>query len=156
MKKIFIIIILIVSVSYLPVKVLSGSSPSENNNKISGDSALIIKLENDFSNAIVNRDEAKINILISDEFIYTENENMYSRSEVIQSFLSVSDVIESAYNEDLQVHLYDNTAIVTGWLFINGKSSGTEFKRKYRFTDIWLKKNEDWQIIAAQDYLMPK
>ncbi len=119
------------------------------------DSALILKLENDFAAAVVNRDEAVINELISDDFIYTENENMYSRSEVIQSFLSPTDIIESAYNEDLQVRIYDKTAIVTGWLYINGKSSGTDFKRKYRFTDIWYYKDRRWQLIAAQDYLLP-
>ena len=119
------------------------------------DSALIVKLENDFADAVVKRDEAAINELISDDFIYTENEKMYSRSEVIQSFLSPTDIIESAYNEDLQVRIYDKTAIVTGWLYINGKSSGTDFKRKYRFTDIWYFKDRRWQIIAAQDYLLP-
>ena len=121
---------------------------------IRSDSALIVKLENDFADAVVKRDEAAINELISDDFIYTENEKMYSRSEVIQSFLSPTDIIESAYNEELQVRIYDKTAIVTGWLYINGKSSGTVFKRKYRFTDIWYFKDRRWQIIAAHDYLL--
>ncbi len=133
----------------------SGKNSFENTSDNSDDSVIIVKLENDFAAAVVKRDEAVINKLIADNFIYTENENMYSRSDVIGSFLSASDVIESAYNEDLQVHLYDNTAVVTGWLYINGKSSGTDFKRKYRFTDIWFKKNGSWQIIAAQDYLLP-
>lgn len=155
MKKLLLIFITTVSITFLPYTDLSAGSISEITNNLSGDSALIIRLENDFADAVVNRDEAKINKLISDDFIYTENENMYSRSEVIQSFLSVSDIIESAYNEELKVHLYDNTAIVTGWLYINGKSSGTGFNRKYRFTDIWFKDNGEWQIIAAQDYLMP-
>lgn len=155
MKKVIIIFILLVSVSYFPVNNSLGRSSTETGKENPGDSALILKFENDFAKAVINRDEAMTNKLISDDFIYTENENMYSRSDVIQSFLSVSDVIESAYNEEMQVHIYDNTAIVTGWLYINGKSSGTEFKRKYRFTDIWFKKNEEWQIIAAHDYLMP-
>jgi ketosteroid isomerase-like protein len=55
----------------------------------------------------------------------------------------------------MQVHLFGNTGIVTGWLFVNGKTAGTNFKHKYRFTDIWLMKNDSWKLIAAQDYLAP-
>lgn len=155
MKNILILTIILVTVSFSSLTLPSSSYSFEPGKYSRNDSALIVKLENDFANAVVNRDEAAINKLISEDFIYTENEKMYSRSEVIQSFLSATDTIESAYNEELEVHLYDETAIVTGWLYINGKSSGTDFKRKYRFTDIWYYKNGYWQIIAAQDYLLP-
>ena len=80
---------------------------------------------------------------------------MYSRAEVIQSVMSESETVKKAYNEDMQVHIKNNTAIVTGWLFVNGKSAGVDFRRKYRFTDIWFKKNGNWKLIAAQDYLLP-
>lgn len=155
MKYFSKLIFVLISVLLFSVSKSNSRNSFETVSDNSDDSAMIVKLENDFAAAVVNRDETVINKLIAENFIYTENENMYSRSDVIQSFLSASDVIESAYNEDLQIHLYDNTAIVTGWLYINGKSSGTDFKRKYRFTDIWYKKNGNWQIIAAQDFLLP-
>ena len=144
-----------ISLIILMLNLSFGNQSHESEKGSRNDSALIIKLENDFAAAVVNRDEAAINELISEDFIYTENDKMYSRPEVIQSFLSPTDIIESAYNEDLQVRINDKTAIVTGWLYINGKSSGAEFKRKYRFTDIWYFKDRRWQIIAAQDYLLP-
>ena len=155
MRKDLNYISLSISIILLTVRLSFGNQSNESEKVSRNDSALIIKLENNFADAVVNRDEAAINELISDDFIYTENEKMYSRSEVIQSFLSPTDIIESAYNEDLQVRIYDKTAIVTGWLYINGKSSGPDFKRKYRFTDIWYFKDRRWQIIAAQDYLLP-
>ena len=155
MRKDLNYISLSISIILLTVRLSFGNQSNESEKVSRNDSALIIKLENNFADAVVNRDEAAINELISDDFIYIENEKMYSRSEVIQSFLSPTDIIESAYNEDLQVRIYDKTAIVTGWLYINGKSSGTDFKRKYRFTDIWYFKDRRWQIIAAQDYLLP-
>jgi hypothetical protein len=45
--------------------------------------------------------------------------------------------------------------IVTGWLVLRGRSGGKPFDRRFRFTDTWLKRNGEWQIIAAQDYLVP-
>lgn len=121
----------------------------------SNDSTVIIQLENDWAKALVVRDETAFNKLLAPDFFYTENEKMYSRAEVIQSVMSVSDTVGSAYNEDMQVHSKGKTAIVTGWLFVNGKNSGGDFKRKYRFTDVWNKISGNWQLIAAQDYLLP-
>ncbi len=155
MRKELNYILLSISIIILSANFSKSNQTYESEKVSRNDSALIIKLENDFADAVVKKDKAAINELISEDFIYTENEKMYSRSEVIQSFLSPTDIIESAYNEDLQVRIYDKTAIVTGWLYINGKSSGTEFKRKYRFTDIWYFKDRRWQLIAAQDYLLP-
>lgn len=120
-----------------------------------GDSTLIIKLENDWAKALITRDGIVFNKLLGDDFFYTENEKMYSRAEVIQSVMSGSETVKKAYNEDMQVHIKDKTAIVTGWLFVNGKGAGVDFKRKYRFTDIWFKKKGNWKLIAAQDYLLP-
>ncbi len=121
----------------------------------SSNSTLIIQLENDWAKALINRDKGVFNRLLAADFFYTENEKLYSRTEVIQSMTSVSDTVESAYNEDMQVHIKGKTAIVTGWLFVNGKGAEGNFKRKYRFTDIWYNEKGTWQMIAAQDYLLP-
>ncbi len=80
---------------------------------------------------------------------------MYSRDEFMESFNSGLEVIENASNDDMSVHLFGTTAVVTGFLTITGKGTDGQFNRKYRFTDTWLNVNSEWQIIAAQDYLMP-
>ena len=147
MKKILLLFALTVSISAIAF----GQQQSRN----SIDSTLIIRLENDWAKALINRDETVFNKLLATDFFYTENEKLYSRNEVIQSAMSVSDTVSNAYNEDMQVHIKDKTAIVTGWLFVNGKGSDGKFNRKYKFTDIWYKKNGIWQLIAAQDYLLP-
>lgn len=120
-----------------------------------GVSALIIKLENDWAKALVNRDEKVFNKLLAADFFYTENEKLYTREEVIASVMSISETIVSAYNEDMEVYIKDKTAIVTGWLYVNGKNKDGNFKRKYRFTDIWYNNRAAWQLIAAHDYLLP-
>lgn len=119
------------------------------------DSAIIVKLENDWANAMVAHDQSVFNNLLADDFIYTENEKMYSRAEVMQTLMADSVTVEKAYNEGMQVHFKEQVAIVTGWLFTSGKGADTAFNRKYRFTDIWFNKNNNWQLIAAQDYLLP-
>lgn len=86
MRKDLNYISLSISIILLTVRLSFGNQSNESEKVSRNDSALIIKLENNFADAVVKRDEAAINELISDDFIYTENEKMYSRSEVIQSF----------------------------------------------------------------------
>jgi len=119
------------------------------------DSSLIIKLENDWAKALVNRDASVFRRLLADDFFYTENDKMYSRADVLDAAMSETDTVESAYNKEMVVHLKGKTGIVTGCLFVNGRSKEGVFKRKYKFTDIWYNENGSWKLIAAQDYLLP-
>lgn len=124
--------------------------------KISGgnDSLEIIQNENDWGNALINKDESICRKYLADGLIYSENDKQYNRDDVIQSVLSTTETVEKAYNEEMQVYLFGNTAVATGWLIVEGISSDGKFKRKYRYTDVWLKTENNWQIIAAHDYLM--
>ena len=134
---------------------ISSFSCAQQPKKHTGDQSVVLQLEEDWAKALVNKDEKVFNKLLADDFIYTENEKMYPRAEVLKSVMSEAETVSSAYNEDMRVLMKDKTAIVTGWLFINGTGADGNFKRKYRFTDIWYNENNNWQLIAAQDYLMP-
>jgi len=147
MKNIFLLFALIV---------LSSSNTSAQFQKFpDNDSTIIMRLENDWASALVKRDKAVFNKLLATDFFYTENEKMYTRAEVIESAMSETDTVNSAYNKDMQVHIKEKTAIVTGWLFVNGKGTKGNFNRRYRFTDIWYNQKGNWQLIAAHDYLAP-
>ena len=119
------------------------------------DSTLILQLENDWAHALVQRDNKVFSKLLAEDFFYTENEKMYTRKEVLESAMSVSDTVLNAHNEDMKVHLFGNNAIVTGWLYVSGKNADGNFKRQYRFTDVWVNNKGTWQLQAAQDYLLP-
>ena len=68
----------------------------------------------------------------------------------------MADRVTSGRNEDMKVHAYGNTAVVTGIMHLKGNGKEGAFDRRYRFTDTWLRRNGQWQIIAAQDYLIRK
>jgi len=78
------------------------------------------------------------------------------RAAVLEGVSRGSDTVEAAHNEEMQVHRYGSvTAVVTGWLVVQGRGAQGSFNRRYRFTDTWVKRNNHWQIVAAQDYLAP-
>ena len=119
--------------------------------------AELIRLENGWTTGLVKRDRALFEKLLAPKFVYTENDQLMSRADVIHEVADGSDRVTSAHNEGMVVHEYaPNAAVVTGWLIVNGTGKSGKFARRYRFTDTWVKGDHGWQIVAAQDYLLPK
>ena len=102
-------------------------------------------------------DSAVFDRLLAKRFIYTENDKMMQRDDVLHEVAEGTDTVTAARNEDMDVHEFGaTTAVVTGWLIVDGRSKGQPFTRRYRFTDTWVKRKAGWQIVAAQDYLAPR
>ena len=115
-----------------------------------------IQLEDQWTTALVRRDMRTFDRLLAPNFVYTENASIMNRSDVIKSATG-SDRVEWAQNEGMKLHDFGNVHVITGVLHLRGKSGdGKAFDRRYQFTDTWRRQNGRWQIIAAQDYLIPK
>ena len=120
------------------------------------DTRALLQLEDGWASALVKRDTVTFKRLLADGFVYTENAQVMDRAAVLESVSRGSDTVEAAHNEEMQVHRYGPvTAVVTGWLVVQGRGANGAFNRRYRFTDTWVKRNNSWQIVAAQDYVAP-
>lgn len=116
----------------------------------------LLRLEDSWATALVMRDVAVFRRLLAPGFVYTEDDKLMSREDVLRDVASGSDTVTAAHNEDMVVHEFGTTAVVTGWLIVQGHGSAGAFDRRYRFTDTWVKRNGSWRIVAAQDYLVPR
>ncbi|HEY7193024.1 MAG TPA: nuclear transport factor 2 family protein [Gemmatimonadales bacterium] len=118
------------------------------------DTKAVLKLEDDWARALVKRDSVTFERLLAAGFVYTENDQTMDRAAVIKSVVAGTDTVDEAHNEEMQVHRFGaTTAVVTGWLIVDGRGSEGAFTRNYRFTDTWVKQSGKWQIVAAQDYI---
>jgi hypothetical protein len=119
--------------------------------------AELTRLENQWASGLVRRDRALFERLLAPRFVYTENDKLSRRAEVLHDVAEGSDTTTAAHNEGMEVHQFGpTTAVVTGWLIVRGRGHGGPFLHRYRFTDTWVKGSAGWQIVAAQDYLMPR
>jgi hypothetical protein len=114
-----------------------------------------IQLEDQWTTALVKRDQTTFDRLLAPGFVYTEDASVMSRADVIKS-VSGSDRVEWARNEGMKVHDFGDVHVVTGVLHLRGHGKTGAFNRRYQFTDTWQRRNGSWQIIAAQDYLIPR
>lgn len=117
----------------------------------------LIRLENQWAAGLVTRDRALFDKLLASKFIYTENDKLTTRDQVLNDVSGGPDTVTAARNEGMEVHEFGAvTAVVTGWLIVEGRSYRAPFTRRYRFTDTWVKRKAGWEIVAAQDYLATK
>jgi len=116
----------------------------------------LLRLEDGWATALVQRDEAYFRRYLSQGFVYSEDDRTMDRATVLHELTAGSDTVEAAHNEDMRVHTFgETTAVVTGWLIVQGRGASGRFDRRYRFTDTWVKRQPGWQIAAAHDYLVP-
>ena len=119
--------------------------------------AELIRLENQWTTGLVNRDRVLFEKLLAPKFVYTENDKLMSRADVLHEVADGADRVTAAHNEGMVVHEYGpTTAVVTGWLIVSGQGKSGKYTNRHRFTDTWVKGSQGWQIVAAQDYLAPK
>lgn len=114
-----------------------------------------LQLEDQWTTALVNRDALTFDQLLAPNFVYTENNDVMSRGDVIKS-VNGSDKVTWARNEGMKLHDFGDVQVITGVLHLKGTGNkGVAFDKRYRFTDTWQKQSGRWRIIAAQDYLIP-
>jgi ketosteroid isomerase-like protein len=115
----------------------------------------LFSLEDEWTRALVRRDAEAFDRLLAPRFVYTENDQVMTRAQLLDALIRGADTAESASNEDMKVYAYGNTAVVTGWLIVKGRGPSGAFNRRYRYTDTWVRRQGNWQVIAAHDYLAP-
>ncbi|MEA2762652.1 MAG: hypothetical protein QOD47_1936 [Gemmatimonadaceae bacterium] len=113
-----------------------------------------IQLEDQWTTALVKRDARTFERLLAPNFVYTEDASVMSRGDVIKG-VTGPDKVDWARNEGMKLHDFGNVHVVTGVLHVKGKGTKGAFDRRYQFTDTWQRRNGRWQIIAAQDYVIP-
>ncbi len=145
--------------SHVAVLLTLAASPLVAQQKVvtASPAAELIRLENQWTTGLVKRDRILFEKLLAPKFVYTENDKLMSRAEVLHEVAEGADRVTAAHNEGMVVHEYGpTTAVVTGWLIVSFQGKSAKYTNRYRFTDTWVKGSQGWQIVAAQDYLAPQ
>jgi ketosteroid isomerase-like protein len=149
-------------VGFLIVAALLASHSAQTPSVRDPEAQAVLRLEDEWAVGLTRRDVGVFRRLLAQGFVYTEDDRTVGRDDVLHDIAAGSDTVQAARNEDMQVHRFGATAIVTGWLVVSGRGPGGPFHRRYRFTDTWVRRGGGgggggggWQIVAAQDYLVP-
>jgi ketosteroid isomerase-like protein len=59
------------------------------------------------------------------------------------------DFVSSYDKEELKMAVYGDAAVTTYRFIVTFKGDGIDVRRKYRTTNVWVKRAERWQVVAA-------
>jgi hypothetical protein len=108
----------------------------------------IRKLERELIEAILRRDSAFLDALwANNASLITAFGDLVGKDMMINFDEKL--VNESIVTDEIEVRIYDRTAVVTGRATIRSRYEDLDLSGQYRFTRVYLKQ-ENWRIVAYQ------
>jgi ketosteroid isomerase-like protein len=145
MKGIFAAVVLVLAVS---CQAFAQAKPTAPSASVQNE---LIKLENDWNNALVKRDMAALNRVMADDwtFIDPDDGTIMTKAQALASIKSGEDVYTSAVGDEWKVRVYGDAAVVLGRLTGKEQYKGKDVSGQYRFTDTWIMRAGRWQCVAT-------
>jgi ketosteroid isomerase-like protein len=116
----------------------------------------LLKLENDWNTATEKKDLAFLDRLYATECLITTAEGLtLTKAQDIANVKSSSTASPFALS-DMKVRVYGETAVVTGVNTVHWTVNGKEWVGPIRFTDVFVKRDGRWQVVASHSSQVAK
>jgi ketosteroid isomerase-like protein len=110
----------------------------------------ITQLENDWVAAIVKKDPATLDRLLAADFAGTSpTAHTFSKQEAINDIKDGKYTVEKMDLDDVSVNVYGTTAVSFTSQEEKSTYAGADTSGHYHFTDVWVKKDGRWQVVAS-------
>jgi ketosteroid isomerase-like protein len=144
MRKTLLLVLMVCSIPRLPVWAQGKSDADQ-----------LRSLELQLTDLYKQRKIDRMAALLDEDFVITfEDGSVYSKTGYISYNAAASLRILEAETLDVRVHLHGNTAVLTGVYHERGDEKGKPYDYRDHFTDVWVKKDGKWRMIASH-YAMP-
>ena len=116
------------------------------------DTAALLKLEQDWANAVVKHDAAFIERVEDDAYVYTDAAgNVGHKADDLAAARAGEVKVESFKLADMKVQVHGDAAVVTGETTLLGSDHGGTLNGTYRWTDTFVRRPGGvWQVVASQ------
>ncbi|HEY2931346.1 MAG TPA: nuclear transport factor 2 family protein [Acidobacteriota bacterium] len=126
---------------------------SQNNDRTANE---LRRIENGRMESMTRADIAALEKLLGDDLTYVHSSGrLETKAEFLQSLRSGKLRYKSIDIKELQVRPYGNTAVLTGRCQVEINSNGEDLSFEIRYTDIWVKRQSTWQMVAWQATRLP-
>lgn len=113
----------------------------------------LMQLERDIGKANISRDYAFFDRVEAEEFIFTDSGGGVTTKkedlEGVKAPANPDSKLLSYDVDDMKVTLYGKMAVVTGRTRTKGVNKGQEWTSQSRFTDVFMWRDNRWQIVAG-------
>lgn len=111
--------------------------------------------EKQWAESVASGDTSVIQRILADDFIGVDPDgNQYRKQKMVEDTRTAPTYFVSNRLNEVKVRFYGNTAVVQGdetWV----RRSGDPITARFVWTDTWIFRNNQWQIVAAEDLIAP-
>lgn len=111
----------------------------------------VMKLEHDWAQDTMKNGAAAVDMYEADDILSTDPGGRVTDKTQDKKDLNSGDLKFQAIDiSDLKVRVYGSTAVATGTSTVKGTFKGQDIGGAYRYTDVWVKRDGKWQVVASQ------
>ncbi len=117
----------------------------------------ILQTERRRFEAMVKGDLATLERILADDLQYTHSNGVFdTKASFIATLKSGELQYQGVTPEDLCARVYGSTAVVTGVSLMNVRVRGQQASFRVRFTDVYVKRDDRWQMVAWHATRLPE
>lgn len=110
----------------------------------------LLAMEHEWGPAMVKRDFAALDRIMAPDWVLTAPDGtVQTRDQALADLRSGALKFESMVPSQVEVRLFGDTAIVTGFTDDRGTYKGEDVSGRYRFTDVFVNRNGKWQAVST-------
>ena len=145
MRPTFVIAVLALTATSIAL----GQKQSASRDQRSSVEETIRKLDNERIQAQIHADATALDRIYAADFIGVgPSGRVRTKPQVISDFTSGDLKFQSITTDEVQVRVYENTAVETGLSTMVGQDKGKAVPRDTRFTRVWVKQQGSWRLVA--------
>jgi ketosteroid isomerase-like protein len=112
--------------------------------------ATIIQLEKEWVTAIVNKDIQALDRLLAPEFNGTSPTGAtFPKAAALEDIQEGSYSVESMELDEVSANIYGDVAVAFTSQQEKSKYDGKDISGHYHYTNVWVKKDGRWQVVAS-------
>jgi ketosteroid isomerase-like protein len=116
----------------------------------------VIQMEEELRVAISKNDTKAYGRIVGDDYVFTNQDGVIrTKAQMVAAYDSGSIKYESVKFDELKVHAYGDTAVVTGRNTAKGQDGGKDISGVFRYTRVYVKLQGRWQLVATQVTRVP-
>ena len=124
---------------------------------MAGNGQMIIDLDRKRMTAMAEKDIRTLNEIIADDLVYTHSSaRLDTKQSLIGNMELGSTVYTSVVPSNVKAQDLGDTVVLTGECKISVNSGGRANSFGVRFTDVYARRNGQWQMVAWQSTRLPE
>ncbi|MDB5242309.1 MAG: hypothetical protein JWP57_2934 [Spirosoma sp.] len=134
---------------------VSPSAGASTATAMSADEKSVADTERQRFEAQVSKNYDVLDKVLANDLTYTHsNGNRDSKQSYIQSIRDGKSKYDAIDVEEMKVRVYGNTAVINGVCMVKAINNGETANTHLRYTDVYVRKGNQWQMVAWQSLRM--